>query len=115
MEADIAVVRTLNHILLERLVKTGKQCWKKAQHSQRDTQKIFLIPNSVDNSVLEETVCGVFKKSDVEIAERDVQLCFKFVSEKYFLQTHTVKKELKSFDPTDFEFYENTKIIGNES
>ena len=60
-------------------------------------------------------MCGVFKKTDVEIAERDVQLCFKFANEKYFLQTHTVKKELKSSDPTDFEFYENTKIIGNES
>ena len=60
-------------------------------------------------------MCGVFKQIGVEIGERDVQPCFKFVNEKDFLQNHTVKKELKSFDPTDFKFYENTTTVGNKS
>ena len=83
------------------------------------------IPNSVDNSVLEETVCGVFKKIGVEIDEQDVQACHrvkekdrtivKFVNRKDCLQILRVKKELKSLDPTDLNFPENTKIFINEN
>ena len=83
------------------------------------------IPNSIDNSVLEETVRGVFKKIGVKIGERDVQACHrlkekdrtivKFVKRKDFLQILRVKKELKSLDPTDLNFPDNTKIFINES
>ena len=51
LEADIAVVRTVNDRLVERVVKTERQCWKNAQYSRRDTLDIFGIPNSIDNSV----------------------------------------------------------------
>ena len=69
LEADIAVVRTVNDRLVERVVKTETQCWENAQYSRRDTREIVGIPNSIDNSVLEETVRGVFKKIGVEIDE----------------------------------------------
>ena len=83
------------------------------------------IPNSISNSILEETVCGVFKKIGVEIDERDVQACHrlkekertivKFVNRKDCLQILRVKKDLKSLDPTELDFPENTKIFINES
>ena len=69
LEADIAVIRTVNDRLVERVVKTETQCWENAQYSRRDTREIVGIPNSIDNSVLEETVRGVFKKIGVEIDE----------------------------------------------
>ena len=75
LEADIAVVKTVNDRLVERVVKTERQCWENAQYSRQDTLEIVGIPNSVGNSVLEETVRGVFKKIGVEIDERDVQAC----------------------------------------
>ena len=75
LEADIAVVKTFNDRLVERVIKTERQCWESAQYSRRDTLEIVGIPNSVGNSVLEETVRGVFKKIGVEIDERDVQAC----------------------------------------
>ena len=72
----------------------------------RDTLEIVGIPNSVDNSVLEEKVRGVFKKMGVEIDEQDVQVChrlkkkertiIKFVNKKDCLQILRVKKELKN-------------------
>ena len=37
LEADIAVVRTVNNRLVERVVKTERRCWKNTQYSQRDT------------------------------------------------------------------------------
>ena len=125
LEANIAVVKTVNDRLVEIVIKTERQCWENAQYSRRDTLKIVGIPNSVGNSVLEETVRDVFKKIGVEIDERDVQACHrlkekertivKFVNRKDCLQILRVKKDLKSLDPTELDFPENTKIFINES
>ena len=125
LEADIAVVKTVNDRLVERVIKTERQCWENAQYSRRDTLEIVGIPNSVGNSVLEETVRDVFKKIGVEIDERDVQACHrlkekertivKFVNRKDCLQILRVKKDLKSLEPTELDFPENTKIFINES
>ena len=111
--------------LVDRVVKTERQYWENAQYSRRYTLEIVGIPNSIDNSVLEETVRGVFKKISVEIDERDFQAgrrlkekdrtIVKFVNRKNCLQILRVKKEHKSLDPTDLNFPENTKIFINES
>ena len=68
---------------------------------------------------------GVFKKTGIEIDERDVQACHdlkekertivKFDNRKDCLQILRVKKELKSLDPTELDFPENTIIFINES
>ena len=34
LESDIAVVRTVNDRLVERVVKTERQCWENAQYSR---------------------------------------------------------------------------------
>ena len=125
LEADIAAVRTVSDRLVEKVVKTERQCWENAQYSRRDTLEIVGIPNSIDNSVLEETVRGVFKKIGVEIDEQNVQACHclkekdrtivKFANRKDCLQILRMKKELKSLDPTDLNFFENTKTFINES
>ena len=125
LEADIDVLKTVNNRLVERVIKTERQCWENAQYSRRDTLEIVGIPNSVGNSVLEETVRDVFKKIGVEIDERDVQACHrlkekertivKFVNRKDCLQILRVKKDLKSLEPTELDFPENTKIFINES
>ena len=125
MEADIAVVKTVNDRLVERVIKTERQCWENAQYSRRDTLEIVGIPNSVGNSVLEEPVRDVFKKIGAEIEERDVQACHrlkekertivKFVNRKDCLRILRVKKDLKSLDPTELDFPENTKIFINKS
>ena len=125
LEADIAVVKTVNDRLVERVIKTERQCWENAQYSRRDTLEIVGISNSVGNSVLEERVRDVFKKIGVEIDEWNVQACHrlkekgrtivKFVNSKDCLQILRVKKDLKSLEPTELDFPENTKIFINES
>ena len=64
---------------------------------------------------------GVFKTIGVEIDERDVQgrsslerkerTIVKFLNRKDCLQILRVKKKLKSFDPTELDSPENTKIL----
>ena len=75
MEADISVVKTVNDRLVERIVKTERQCWENSQFSRCDTLDIVGILGSIDNSVLEETVHGMFKKIGVEVDKQDVQTC----------------------------------------
>ena len=59
-------------------------------------------------------VGGVFKKFGVEIDERDAQVCHhlkekertivRFVNRKDFVQIRRVKKDFKSFEPTELDF-----------
>ena len=110
--------------LVERVIKTERQCWENAQYSQRDTLEIVDIPNSVGTSVFEETVRSVFKKIGVKIDERDVQACHrlkekkrtivKFLNRKDCPQILRVKQNLKSLDPTELDFPENAKIFIHE-
>ena len=68
---------------------------------------------------------GIFRKIVVEINERDIQACHrlkekertmaKSVNRKDFFQIHMVKKELKSLDPRELDFPENTKVFINET
>ena len=125
LEADVSAVRTVNDKLVEMVVKTEKQFWENAQYSRRETLVIDGIPNSIGNSVLEETVRGVSRKAGVEIDERYVQTYYrlkekersivKFVNRKDCLQILRLKKELKFLDPRELDFPENTKIFINES
>ena len=125
LEADIAVIKIVNDRLVERIVKTERQCWKNAQYSQRDTLEIVGIPGSIDNSVLEEIVHGIFGKIGVQVDEQDIQVCHcwkekertivKFANRKDCLQILRVKKDLKSLDPKELDFPESTKIYINES
>ena len=62
LEADIAVVKTVNDRLVERIVKTERQCCENAQYTRRDTPEIAEVPSSIDKSVLEETVHRIFKR-----------------------------------------------------
>ena len=124
-EVDIAVAKIVNDRLVERIVKTKRQCWKNAQYSRRETLEIVGIPGSIDNSVLEETVRGIFGKIGVQVDERDSQACHrlkekdrtvvKFANRKDCLKILRVKKDLKSLDPTELDFLESTKIYINES
>ena len=66
-----------------------------------------------------------FKKIVVEIDKRDTQACHrlkekertvvKFVDRKDCLLILRLKKELKSLEPTELDFPENTNIFVNES
>ena len=125
LEADIAVVKIVNDRLVERIVKTERQCWENAQYSRRDTLETVGILGSIDKTVLEETVRGIFGKIGVQVDERDIQACHrlkekertivKFANRKDCLQILSVKKDLKSLDPTELDLPESTKIYINES
>ena len=62
LETGIALVRNVNDKLVERLFQSDRQCWENTQYLRLDTFEIVGIPSSVENNILEETVCSVFKE-----------------------------------------------------
>ena len=40
LEVDIDVLKTVNNRLVERVIKTERQCWENAQYSRQDTLEI---------------------------------------------------------------------------
>ena len=106
--------------------------YRRLSKQKGSTGKTHSIPGETlwrllafQTSVFEETVRGVFKKTGVEIDERDVQACHrlkekertivKFANRKDCLQILRVNKQLKFLDPTELDFLENTKRFINES
>ena len=79
----------------------------------------------VSNSVLAETVRGIFKKIGAVVDGRHIQACHRlkekertivtFANREDCLQILRVKKDLKSLDATKLKFPESTKIYINES
>ena len=121
VETDIAAVKTVNNRFVEGLFKIKRQCWEEIQYSQQGTLEIVGISNPLDNSVLKEMLAcfkkrlvlkltdGIFK---LVIPSKTRQRIFaKFVSRKDHLQILRVKKKLKSLDPTELDFPENTKFF----
>ena len=121
LETDIAAVKTVNNRFVERLFKIKRQRWEEMQYSQQDTLEIVGISNSLDNSALKEMLScfkkrvvlkltdGIFK---LLIPSKTRQRTFaKCVNRKDRLQILTVKKKLKSLDPTELDFPENTKFF----
>lgn len=121
LETDIAAVKTVNNRFVERLFKIKRQRWEEMQYSQQDTLEIVAISNSLDNSALKEMLScfkkrvvlkltdGIFK---LLIPSKTRQRTFaKCVNRKDRLQILTVKKKLKSLDPTELDFPENTKFF----
>ena len=121
----------MNSKLIERVVRTEKQCWANAQHSRRDTIEVIGIPSSIKDQDLEECkicakkVYNVFGEIGVNINKRDIQACHrlrekdrtivKFVNRKDCRNILRVKKDLKHLDPSKLSFSEGIKTFINES
>ena len=124
-EADVAVVRNVNNKLVERVAEREHQCWENAQYSRRDALEVVGIPMSVRDNFLEQKVSDVIQEIDVDICDRDIQLCHrlkdkdqtivKFTNRKYCLPILRVKRQLKGLDPSAVDLPEGTKIFMNES
>ena len=73
LEADVAIVKSINSRLIQQLVQTERQCWENTQYSRREYLELIGIPTSVKDDMLEEKVCSTFDELDTEIGQRDIQ------------------------------------------
>ena len=75
LEADVAIARNANSLLLSHLVDTEKQCWANAQYSRRETVEIAGLSKSLTNDEAEMKVCQIFRSLDCNIDKKDLDAC----------------------------------------
>ena len=75
LEADVSIVKTVNNILMKKLVNIERQCWANAQCSHRECLEIAGILKSLPQQSLEEKVCQIFEAIDVSVDKNDIDDC----------------------------------------
>ena len=58
VEADIAIVKSVNKKLVNQLIKTEQQCWANPQYSRHECLEVVGIPTSIPNNSLETIIQG---------------------------------------------------------
>ena len=109
LETDVAILKNFNSRVVDQLVQTKRQWWENVQSSRHEWLELREIPTSIEDDVLEDKVCNIFRELDVELDQGDIQVChwikknrtiIKLSNRKDFLQSLRPKKRLKNIDGT---------------
>ena len=75
MQSEHCVSRKVSSKLREQIVPLERQCWSNCQYSRRECFKLSGLPESIENSELEDTALQLFKKLDVEVDSSNIEDC----------------------------------------
>ena len=75
LEADVAITKIANSLLLSCPVNTGKQCSTNAQYSRREMLEFVELPKSLANDEVETKVCQIFRSFDCNVNKEDLDAC----------------------------------------
>ena len=54
LDVDLAISRSVNTKLRDRIISLERQCWSNSQYSRRECLEITGLPDNIDNEALEE-------------------------------------------------------------
>ena len=109
MQSELWVSRQSSK-LREQIVSLERQCWSNCQYSRRECLELSGLPESIENSELEDTALQLFKKLDVEVGSSNIEDCnwlpskgpkrviVRFSKRKDANIVRKVKKNLKGMD-----------------
>ena len=109
MQSELWVSRQSSK-LREQIVSLERQCWSNCQYSRRECWELSGLPESIENSELEDTALQLFKKLDVEVGSSNIEDCnwlpskgpkrviVRFSKRKDANIVRKVKKNLKGMD-----------------
>ena len=72
LDAELAVTKNVNELLLTRLTTSERQCWANAQYSRQKFLDIADIPREVSGEVPEEKVLNIFGKPGCYISPNSI-------------------------------------------
>ena len=110
MQSELCVSRQVSSKLRQQIFPLERQCWTNCQYFRRECLELSSLPESMQNSELEDTALQLLKKLDVEIDSSNIEDCHwlpskgpKRVVVKFFKRKDTnrirkVKKNLKGMD-----------------
>ena len=125
LEAEIAIARNANSLLLPHLVDKEKQCWANALYSRSKTLEIARLLKSLTNDKAEMKVCQIFRSLDCAVDKEDLEACHwlkdkervivKFCQRKDYEKVLKAKNDLQKLDSTNLDLPEGSKIFTNQS
>ena len=75
MQSELCVSRQVSSKLREQIASLERQCWSNCQYSRRECLELSGLPESIENSELEDTALQLFKKLDVEVDSSNIEDC----------------------------------------
>ena len=73
MQSELCVSKQVSSKLREQIVSLERQCWSNCQYSRRECLELSCLPESIENSELEETALQLFKKLYVEVDSSNIE------------------------------------------
>ena len=128
MEFDLAISRSVNVKLVNRLVVTERKYWANEQYSRRECLEISGIPESVSDDPLQGKMQGVLRGLDIEVDTENIESCYrlkgkrskgsvilKLFKRKDAEKIKLNKKILKNIDHKKIGLLSGMKVFINES
>ena len=75
LEADLAISRSVNTKLWDRIISLERHCWSNSQYSRRECLEITVLPDDINNEDLEEKPLMIFEKLEVTVDSSNVEDC----------------------------------------
>ena len=75
VSSDLAIVRSCNKLLTERVVQLERKAVTYAQYHRRELVKVNLVPPSISDEELEVNICNAFSLTQNEVKPDDIQAC----------------------------------------
>ena len=63
-EADLAISRSVNNKLRDRIISLERQWWSNSQYSRHECLEIAGLPDNINNEGIEEKALMIFEKLD---------------------------------------------------
>ena len=75
LSSELTVSKNCNHLLGERIVQLERNAVNNAQYHRRESLEINPVPASIDDDVLESSVCRALSLTGHEVKPDDLQAC----------------------------------------
>ena len=75
LEADLAISRSVNTKIRDRIISLECQCWSNSLYSRLECLEITGLPDSINNEDLEETALMIFETLEVTVDSSNVEDC----------------------------------------
>ena len=81
LESDLEISRNINNKLVDQVTRLERKCWLNEQYSWRESIDFSGIPQSIEETDLEETVLNVFEKIDAPADPENIEACQRLKSD----------------------------------
>ena len=108
VSSELSITKNVNSLLRERIVTLEKNQLSISQYQRREMLEINPVPMSIENNVLEETVCEALSLTGITVSPDDLQACHRMKNKQRVIVKFTNRKKRQNV-------ISNRKILSNKA